>query len=358
MNDRTSENPDDVRTAFATSEWFDAWIDAFGDGTAGIWKSGDYERGGCAIPFWRERVSLGPRIGIEAAVSASNDHTPRYDVLGKIEKPVDVCQTMMSGLGVSLLRFDYLSEQSGLLQAFRATRSGLLYKVDFCEDSPFVNCDLDWEVYWNGLGSTRSLWGRRERKLMAEKKAEFRCLTDWRDVEPLLDEIYAVEASGWKGREGTAIKQSPATLSFYNRCVRDWARRGWLRLFILTLEGKIVAFQINVLFKGTLSQLKVGYDERHSKLSPGQVLQLQLLRWAFASPEVRIYDMLGGGGKAGETKRKWATDAEPLYSVFVFRRDLPGLLAWSRLVAAPRIKYLVTGNPGKVHQPIRPATGD
>lgn len=347
----------ELYTAFATRDWFEAWIDAFGSARAGIWRPSGSDADEGAIAYRRDRVALFPLLNVSAAIGATNDHTPRYDTIGKVSDLESVFQCMMSELDVSLLRFDYVPALSHLLKGVRKSGSRLWYGIDFCEDSPYVDCDLDWDVYWDSLGSTRSLWARRERKLMSDMKAEFRCLSDWSDVEPLLDRIYAVEASGWKGREGTAINQSPETLRFYNRSVRNWAQRGWLRLFTLWLGPEVVAFQINILCRGVLTQLKVGYDERHSKLSPGQVLQLQLLRWAFANPDVRVYDMLGGGGKAEETKRKWATDAEPLYSVTVFRRNPLGLLARLRFVAAPRVKRWLTGDPGKTHQPVRPLKG-
>lgn len=341
-----------IRTAFATAEWFEAWIDAFGNDTAGIWRPAPGDGDDCAVAYCREHVRLGPALRIKAAVGATNDHTPRYDILGVPADPTALFERMLRELGVSLLRFDYLSHDSNLLDACRRAPPRLSYTIDFCEDSPYVDCDLDWNDYWAGLGSTRTLWARRERKLMSEEGTTFRCLADWNEVQPLLDRIYDVEASGWKGREGTAIRQSTATLHFYNRCIAQWAREGWLRLFTLSVGEDIVAFQINVLFRGVLFQLKVGYDERYAKLSPGQVLQLQILRWAFARPEVHVYDMLGGGGKAGATKRKWATAAEPLYSLTVFRRDLSGLLARVRLIAAPRVKRFLTGKPGKTHQPV------
>lgn len=342
-------------TAFSTRDWFEAWIDAFGGSCAGIWRPAQSVAKDAGIAYRRERIELSPFLYVSAAVSATNDHTPRYDTIGNVYDSGSVLERMMKTLDVSMLRFDYVSDRSHLLSGLRNSGTRLWYGVEFCEDSPYVNCDLDWDSYWDGLGSTRALWARRERKLMSGMEAEFRCFGEWREVEPLLDRIYDVEASGWKGREGTAINQSPETLRFYSRCIRNWAERGWLRLFTLSLGAEIVAFQINVLFRGVLTQLKVGYDERHSKLSPGQVLQLQLLRWAFARPDVRVYDMLGGGGKANETKRKWATDAEPLYSVSVFRRDALGYLARLRFDTAPRLKRWLTGNPGKIHQPVRPA---
>ena len=183
-------------------------------------------------------------LQIEAAVGASNDHTPRYDVIGSVCDPAAVFHRMMSDLNVSLLSFDYVSEQSELLRTLRMRPKGLLYQIDFCEDSPYVDCALGWDDYWARLGSTRSLWVRRERKLMGQQGAVLRCLTNWQEVDALLTMVYEVEASGWKGREGTAIKQRPETLMFYNRCLRHWAESGVLRLFTLWLREELIAFQI------------------------------------------------------------------------------------------------------------------
>ena len=76
----------------------------------------------------------------------------------------------------------------------------------------------------------------------------------------------------------------------------------------------------------------------YSKLSPGQALQTRILRWAFAQPEVRVFDLLGGGGEAYQTKMRWATGKKELFTLQVFRKDLPGLWAWGRYVVAPKIK--------------------
>lgn len=339
-------------TAFSMREWFDAWLKAFGGKRAGIWKMNmtDFQEEH-GIPYRVEDLRIGI-VTVKIATGASNDHTPRFDILGVISQSGRVFTSMMAELNVSMLRFDFLSEQTNLLKIFRKDPLGLNYHIEFCEDSPYVNCNLSWDTYWAGLGETRNLWSRKERKLLKEYDVLFECHMNWQDVMPRLDKIYEVEASGWKGREGTAIKQSANTLEFYNTCVRHWAETNMLRLFTLSLNGVIVAFQINVLYNGVLTQLKVGYDEGYAKQSPGQVLQLQLLRWAFEQSDVCVYDMLGGGGKAEETKRKWATDVEPLYSVYIYRNSLTGWLAWARFSLAPRLKLLLAHRRGKSHVPL------
>jgi hypothetical protein len=327
---------------FATTAYFEAWLDAFGVSAGDLWRAPD-GRGDVVIAYVLDSLSIGP-LRISAVQGAANDHTARYDVTGEIGDPARLLPAMLKSLGASVASFSFLATDSRLLSAVRNC-GGLWYYVDFCEDSLFVDCRQRWETFWASRGSTRHLWMRRERALIEQQGAVFRCLQSWDEIETVLPVVYEIEASGWKGREGSAIAQSPRTRRFYDRCIRHWAEKGWMRLFVLELKGEIVAFQIAVQHEGVVYQIKVGYDERHAKSSPGQVLQLQLLRWAFANPEVRAYDMLGGGGKAAGNKRKWATDTEPLFTLWIFRRNGVGLLAWLRFFLAPRIKHRLTGRP-------------
>lgn len=83
-----------------------------------------------------------------------------------------------------------------------------------------------------------------------------------------------------------------------------------------------------------------GYLESAAKLSLGQVLRIQVLRWAFA----QLFDMIN---PATEFKLKGATGVEDIYSLRIFRRSPGGLLAWSRYVAAPGLKAKMSHVAGR-----------
>lgn len=326
-------------TVSTTTGWFDAWLAAFGAEGDGIWTPPD-KHTDLAIPYVKGQQAVGA-IQIPMAAGATNDHTPRYDILGELSQPAPTLHAMMREFGVSLLSFSYLSENSRLLRAIRNNDSGLLYYVDFCEISPYVDCTVSWEKYWQSRGKTKATWKRRERKLLNDQHAEFECVTEWNRAESILPEVFAIEASGWKGQAGSAIQQDRSTLAFYTTVARQWANDGALRLFILSIDKQIVAFQLNALYGGVLYHIKVGYLEEYASLSPGQALQMQILRWAFDNPDVCAFDMLGGGGRAAGNKFKWATNAETLHTLYVFRKDVRGLIAWARLVMAPALKARV-----------------
>lgn len=316
--------------------WFDIWLTAFGAEHSGIWRPSQ-SGNNVAIPYQLAERHIGP-VMIKIAKGASNSHTPRYDVVGELHDPRMLAQ-MMSNLHVDMLEFPYVSLNSRLIQALHRQPAGVMHQLSPCESAPCVNCGTSWDDYWQSRGKSRTEWNRRERRLMEDRHARFVCFTEWRDVEPLFTDILKIEASGWKGRQGSAINQHQDTLSFYTQSVRDWAERGMLRVFILFLEEVPVAFELDAEINGVLNCVKHGYLEDYAKLGPGQVLRTQVLRWAFANPKVKVFDMFG---PATESKLKWATGAENLYTLRVFRRSARGLLAWLRWVTAPYLKSRLT----------------
>jgi hypothetical protein len=338
-------------TLSTTKTWFDTWLKAFGDDECGIWgkKVNDQE---VQIPFCKKCFPLGP-IKIQTAQGATNDHTPRYDIRGVLADPAQSLNDMMQQLAVNMLSFSFVSSSSRLLDAIENNQSSILQHIDFCEVSPYVDCTIEWDKYWQSRGKTKSTWQRREKKLMNKLGARFECVTDWKTAEPLLPIIFEIEASGWKGQQGSAIKQNKSVLDFYTNITKTWADEGLLRLFILYLEDKPIAFQLNAYYNHVLYHMKIGFSEEYSNLSPGQALQMQILRWAFDQPDVHKFDLLGGGGEAAPVKMKWATHAERLNTVYVFRRNLPGLLLWLRIVLAPVLKSRLLGKKSK-RPPILP----
>ena len=330
----------DLRDDFISTspQWFTAWLKYFGGPNARLWQ--DREGGEqAAIAIQRERAAIGP-FSIAVGCAAANSHTPRFDALGKLGSASSV-ERLMRETNVAMLSFPYLSPQSQLLRMVQS--SGLLHQVEFCEAAPFIDCRGSWDDYWQSRGKSRTEWARRERRLVDDQKARCVLLTEWQEIEPIFEQILAIEASGWKGQEGSAIVQSPQTLGFYKEMARYWSEAGALRLFVLYIGEQAVAFELNAEYRGVLNCIKHGYDEALAKQGPGQVLRIQVLKWAFAQPSVKLFDMYG---PETEAKMKWATGVETLQSLRVFRNSLAGRLAHLRYVGLPKLKRVLKGEGG------------
>jgi CelD/BcsL family acetyltransferase involved in cellulose biosynthesis len=142
------------------------------------------------------------------------------------------------------------------------------------------------------------------------------------DADGALADFLALEASGWKGEEGSAIALDPALVRFYERIVRDAARRGTLAIRALTLDGRPVAVHLGIIHRGVYHLPKTAYDERLGAVSPGQLLQREVL----AECEARGLAGFDFLGPDMPWKRDWEPELAPHDWLYVYRPSLAGVL--------------------------------
>jgi len=325
---------DAEETLFSSRTWFNHWLAAFGAMSESGWWQRQTDEGRVEIPYVLQSRRLGPFL-LRIATAAANAHTPRFDSCGSGVPKAGHLLAMMEDLRVSAMIFPYVSRRSRLARAMETSREDVRYHFDFCEASPIVDCTGNFERYLASRGKTRrTSWLYYERRAL-KSGCSFRELSRWHEVAPFFDEILAVEASGWKGEGGTAIAQQPQVRRFYASLFETFAYEEKLRVFLLLRNERIIAFQACTVHRGILSCVKIGYRAEFAKESPGQVLQLMILRRAFEQPEVRVFDQLG---PASKTKMKWATEVEELTTLYVFRPTPGGTLARLRWQYGPMIK--------------------
>jgi len=123
---------------------------------------------------------------------------------------------------------------------------------------------------------------RQVRLLSDAGHIELRCLTSEDSVGCLLDGISNVQRSAWKHDSlfhWARIDCEPA--------LRDLARKGLLRGYLL-LCGKVhVAFAVGFLFRDTYHYAETGYSESFRQYSPGTVLLYLLIQDLIESAHIR-----------------------------------------------------------------------
>lgn len=102
----------------------------------------------------------------------------------------------------------------------------------------------------------------------------------------LLQQFLALEASGWKGAQGTAILNSPAMVRFYAVLATRLADRGWMEWQRLTFDGRLVAAHFAVRFGPAVVLPKIAYAESHGRLGPGNLLFRETLARAFSDDAI------------------------------------------------------------------------
>ncbi|HEX8579825.1 MAG TPA: GNAT family N-acetyltransferase [Allosphingosinicella sp.] len=107
---------------------------------------------------------------------------------------------------------------------------------------------------------------------------EFRSLEPGGDgVEAWCEAFIALECSGWKGHEGSAIACREENARFLRAALAAAHREGRLQIRSLELDGRPIAMLINLLAPPGSFMFKTAYDEDYARFSPGLLLQIENL---------------------------------------------------------------------------------
>ncbi|PSO15515.1 GNAT family N-acetyltransferase [Bradyrhizobium sp. MOS003] len=110
------------------------------------------------------------------------------------------------------------------------------------------------------------------------------------EIGPALETFLQLEASGWKGKRGTALAQHAGDAAFIRRAVPALAETAQCEIITLRTGTTPVAAGIVLRHQDRAFFFKLGIDERFAKYSPGVQLTLELTRHLCADPAIASAD--------------------------------------------------------------------
>ena len=148
-----------------------------------------------------------------------------------------------------------------------------------------------------------------------------------------LSRFFELEASGWKGKIGTAIEYSSNLKSFYYTLAKELAKRKWLEVHLLEAEQNLIAGHFAVRFGSALIIPKIAYDEAYSKFSPGSILFERIIERAFEEESCIEINMLSDAEWFNRWKMEWSI----YYQISLFPKHPAPLI----LGKMPKILYKI-----------------
>ena len=136
------------------------------------------------------------------------------------------------------------------------------------------------EVLRDALSAKKLKELRRQRNRLGEQHGavRFEVARSVDDVAKAVEVFLALEASGWKGERGTALRQDGGDLNFIRRATRGLAETGQCEIVTLHAGDTPVAAAVVLRHQDRAFYFKLGIDEAFSKFSPGVQLTLELTR--------------------------------------------------------------------------------
>ncbi|HET9656845.1 MAG TPA: GNAT family N-acetyltransferase [Kineosporiaceae bacterium] len=280
---------------FLRPGWVELWARCFADGrelcVAALRTDGRLD---AVLPLLRGRATGG------AAASPTNADIPGFDAV--VASP-SAAEALARGLlshpdGPNRYDLRFMASDGALAEAIRisAAERGDVRAVSALQRRmPRVDVSAGWpEVSQAWSPSRRKTLRRRERRLGERGRMDVEWHLGGGDpVAERCEEGLRLEASGWKGRQGTATLARPRAERYY-RGLLDWAdRSGLLGVAYLRLDGRPLAAQLMLCQPPALYLIKSAYDEAFGEFGPGVLLLHRVLRSAAENPEIDVVEMLG-----------------------------------------------------------------
>jgi len=147
------------------------------------------------------------------------------------------------------------------------------------------------ELLRDALGAKKLKELRRQRHRLAEHGAiRFDVARTRPQVAAALEVFLKLEASGWKGKRGTALVQDDGDAGFIRRAAPALAETGQCEIVTLVAGDMPVAAGIVLRHQDRAFFFKLGIDERFAKFSPGVQLTLDLTKHLCADPAIATAD--------------------------------------------------------------------
>lgn len=139
------------------------------------------------------------------------------------------------------------------------------------------------------------------------------------ELQAALENVITVSSQSWKTGVGNTLDQ-PGPLAFVRRLAEHATREGWLSIWLLCLDGKIAATELQLAYKGHVSALRADFSPEFEDLSPGTFLNWKILEGLFDA-SLDNYTM-GPGQNA--YKMRWAETSAEQTCIDVFAPSLRG----------------------------------
>ncbi len=240
-----------------------------------------------------------------------------------------------------LLLQDLTESYTPLLEA--ELPSGLLRASAAAEISRRLNLEPGWETLLRE-GPQQLRHSRRPARRWEREGGTIERLSG-AEAAACVEEIAAVESASWKAEEGVLQFQRPGAHPLWRQLLTELGEQGEAELWLARLDGKLTAFQINLVAGDRLWFYYGAYDPAFRPYYPGGVLHYHIIEDA-CRRGFREYDFLTG---SEPYKYGWTDGERQLHRAALYPRTARGYLAMALLVG-PRWRMRESPTGRKIYE--------
>ena len=187
-------------------------------------------------------------------------------------------------------------------------------------DTPYLIPSGNWQDYFAGRSRrTRKTLNNIRNKVQKAGKVSIKCIRTWDEFLSCKDDLFEVAQQSWTENIGGSLA-SGTNRDFYESLAYKAAAKGWLSVWALYLDNRMIAFEFHLRAFGREHAIRGHYHTGFASLSPGTYLEMKILEHIFQEHErIHVYDFCG----AFDTyKKKWTDTFVPHCDLFVFNEHM------------------------------------
>lgn len=155
-----------------------------------------------------------------------------------------------------------------------------------------------------GASDLSSCWSKNRRKAHKKNLRRLDALGAWElrvvrqgsDFERAIERFIKLEHSGWKGDQGSSLRSNPNEEQFFSTMMRGFTEENASFFVELTSKGRVIGSTANLTAGQTAFAFKVGWDAEYAHVSPGKVLDAELMiRSQELLPKTQLVDSCAKG---------------------------------------------------------------
>lgn len=163
---------------------------------------------------------------------------------------------------------------------------------------PIIQIDGDWDNFFSGR-SVKFRKSLRNKINKAEKFGQLKVekISEVDNIRKSLPLIFDISKRSWKSKIGQALPDNKMDIDFYTDLTDKLGKKGWINIWLLKNEDKPIAFEYHMKHNGIVYPIRADFDEAYRQLSPGSILEYNIIKSLFEDREVKEYDSCGNDYK-------------------------------------------------------------
>ncbi len=330
-----SESP----TAYLTYEWLTTWWSCFNSSNKKLLI--------LAVRENEELIGLAPLMEVEISIAgikirkiefismmrfaySPSNLAGSLDFIIKTKRHNEVLSTIFSYLknnikGWKYLRLHPINSNSSSIPVLECISKE--QRFSFHRRRVFLNARIPIDTTWNEYCQQRGSnflkkFKSLEKKIMRSGNLKYLDINSPTSLETAFKTLADIERSSWKSKHGLSVYHSMYK-DFFPKLAKVCSENGMLRLWILELNGKGIAYDLSITYSGKIESLVSTYDENFAKYSPGHLLSYYAFNKYFEE-KLQEINLLWGHIPV---KSKWTSTFDRFDEIFIFNRGfIPKIL--------------------------------